>query len=56
MDGHFVSKDELLTMATLPSRDELLARLLGMLKYPLSSLAVVLNQVAKSKEGAVVTA
>lgn len=56
MDGRFVSREELLTMATLPSRDELLARLLGMLKYPLSSLAVVLNQVAKSKEGAVATA
>ena len=36
MDGHFVSRDELLAMATLPGREELLARLLGMLKYPLS--------------------
>lgn len=50
LDGHFISKDELMSMATLPSRDELLARLLGMLKYPLSSLAVVLNEVAKQKE------
>ena len=49
MDGHFVSKDELMAMATLPGRDELLARLLGMLKYPLSSLAIVLNEVAKTK-------
>ena len=54
MDGHFVSKSDLLAMATLPSRDELLARLLGMLKYPLSSLAVVLNQIAKQKEGSAV--
>jgi len=51
MDGHFVSRDELLSMATLPGREELLARLLGMLKYPLSSLAVVLNQVATQKNG-----
>ena len=50
MDGHLVSHTELVDIATLPSRDELLARLLGMLKYPLSSLAVVLGQVAKSKE------
>ncbi len=49
MDGHALSHEELIDMATLPSRDELLARLLGMLKYPLSSLAVVLNQVAKQK-------
>jgi large subunit ribosomal protein L10 len=52
MDGHFVSQADLTAMATLPSRDELLARLLGMLKYPLSSLAVVMNQIAKQKEGA----
>jgi large subunit ribosomal protein L10 len=49
MDGHLMSRAELIDIATLPSRDELLARLLGMLKYPLSSLAVVLNQVAKGK-------
>lgn len=49
MDGHLVSQEELLAMATLPGREELLARLLGMLKYPLSSLAVVLNQVAQQK-------
>jgi len=49
MDGHFVTLAELTDIATLPSRDELLARLMGMLKYPLSSLAVVLNQVAIKK-------
>lgn len=49
MDGHQVSHEELIDMATLPSRDELLVRLLGMMKYPLSSLAIVLNQVAKQK-------
>ncbi len=49
MDGHMVSHTELIDIATLPSRDELLARLFGMLKYPLSSLAVVLGQVVKAK-------
>jgi large subunit ribosomal protein L10 len=49
MDGHIVSHEELMDMATLPSRDELLARLAGMLQYPLSSLAVVLNEIVKQK-------
>ncbi len=48
-DGHAVNHQELLDMATLPSREELLARLMGMLQYPLRSLAIVLDQVAKSK-------
>lgn len=49
MDGHALSHEELMDMATLPGRDELLARLMGMLKYPLSSLAIVLDQVSKQK-------
>lgn len=49
MDGHALSHEQLVEMATLPTRDELLARLMGMLQYPLSSLAVVLNQVVKQK-------
>jgi large subunit ribosomal protein L10 len=49
MDGQLVSHEQLLDMATLPTRDELIARLLGMMKYPLSSLAVVLNEVSKQK-------
>lgn len=48
-DGHAVSKTELMDMATLPSREELIARLLGMLQYPVRGLAVVLDQVAKQK-------
>lgn len=52
MDGHALTREQVVEMATLPSRDELIARLLGMLMYPLSSLAIVLNQVAKQKESA----
>lgn len=48
-DGHVIAHDQLIDIATLPSREELLARLAGMLKYPLSSLAVVLGQIAKGK-------
>jgi len=48
-DGHALTKEELTDMATLPSRDELIARLLGMLQYPVKSLAIVLDQIAKQK-------
>jgi large subunit ribosomal protein L10 len=49
-NGKALSLAELTEMAVLPSRDELIAHLLGMMKYPLSSLAVVLDQVAKQKQ------
>lgn len=48
-DGHALSNAQLIEMAVLPTHDELMARLMGMLKYPLSSLAVVLNQISKNK-------
>ncbi|MCC6934346.1 MAG: 50S ribosomal protein L10 [Candidatus Yanofskybacteria bacterium] len=51
-DGHAISLAELTDMATLPSREELIARLLGMLQYPVKSLAIVLDQVAKNKTAA----
>ncbi len=53
LDGKFVTKADVLAMATMPSRDVLLSRLLGMMMYPISSLAMVLKQIAdKSGEGA----
>jgi len=48
-DGHAVTQAELIDMATLPTRDELIARLMGMLQYPVRGLAVVLDQIAKQK-------
>lgn len=48
-EGHSMTAEALMEMASLPSRMELIAQLLGMMKYPLSSLAVVLNQVAEKK-------
>jgi large subunit ribosomal protein L10 len=42
----FMDFAEFTEFASLPSRDVLIARFLGMLKYPLSALAVVLNQIA----------
>jgi len=49
MDGRVVSHEDLIEMATMPTRDELVARLLGMLQYPLKSLAIVLGQIEQSK-------
>ena len=50
MDGKFVGKEGFLEFAKLPSKEVLLGRLVGMLTYPMRGLAVVLAEVAKSKE------
>ncbi len=39
-------------LASIPSRDELLARLLGVMQAPVSGLAVVLAAIAKQRGGA----
>lgn len=49
-ESHFIGKDGFLEMAMMPSREVLLARLFGMMKYPISGLTIVLNEVAKKKE------
>ena len=49
-ENGFMSKEGFLEMAQMPSRDTLLARLFGMMKYPISGLAIVLGEVAKKKE------
>ena len=46
---NFLAKDAFMEMAKMPSRETLLARLFGMMKYPISGLAIVLNEVAKKK-------
>jgi len=48
-DGHVMTTEEVVELGTMPSRDELIVRLLGMLNYPLQSLAIVLNQIAEGK-------
>lgn len=52
-DKNFLAKDAFMEMAKMPSREILLARLFGMMKYPISGLAIVLNEVAKKKEATV---
>ena len=49
MGDHAVSPEDLMEMATMPGKEELIVRLLGLLNYPLQSLAIVLNQIAESK-------
>lgn len=50
IDGKVVSKEELVTLAKLPSREVLLAKLAGSLLGTISKLAVALDQVQKQKE------
>jgi len=52
IDGKIVSSEELITLAKLPSREELIAQLAGALLGNISKLAVALDQVAKQKETA----
>ncbi len=50
MDGKVLPLDDVIAMAELPSKDALMAQLLGMMLAPLTSLAVVLKAIAE-KDG-----
>ena len=52
LEGKTTSVEELVTLAKLPSREELIAKLAGCLLGNISKLAVALDQVAKQKETA----
>lgn len=47
--GKFMDFVQFTEFAKLPSREVMIARLLGMMKYPLSALAMVLDQISKKK-------
>ncbi|OGN17527.1 MAG: 50S ribosomal protein L10 [Candidatus Yanofskybacteria bacterium RIFCSPHIGHO2_02_FULL_50_12] len=49
LDGGFITKEQFLEMAKMPSREILLGRLVGMLTYPMRGLAVVLSEIEKKK-------
>ena len=51
MDGKVLPLDDVIAMAELPSKDALMAQLLGMMLAPLTSLAIVLKAIA-DKDGA----
>jgi|SRR3989344_646006 len=46
----FISREEFLEIAKLPSKEILIGRLLGMLTYPMRGLAVALSEIAKKKQ------
>ena len=49
VNGKVFSAAEVNTLADLPSREQLIARLLGSMMSPISGLAVALDQIAKQK-------
>lgn len=51
MDGSILSKEEIQELSKLPSKEGLLSVVLGTMLAPITSLAVVLDQIAK-KQGA----
>ena len=48
-ENNFLNKENFLEMAKKPSRETLIARLLGMMKYPISGLAITINEISKKK-------
>lgn len=50
IDGKVTSIEEILTLATLPSREELLSKLAGSLLQTISKVAVAIDQVRIKKE------
>lgn len=51
MDGQAMSVQQLQVLAELPSRDVLIAKLLYLMKFPISGLAVALEGIRKQKAG-----
>lgn len=49
-EGKFMSKDEMMSIATIPSTPVLYAQLLAMLNAPIQGFASVLHQYAEKKE------
>ena len=48
--GKFMDLVQFTEFAKLPSKEVMIARLLGMMRYPISALAVALDQISKKKE------
>ena len=51
MDGKLFDAKQLQVLAELPSREVLIAKLLYLMQYPISGLAVVLDGIRKQKAG-----
>lgn len=51
IESTFYDKSSIVTIASLPGKDELLGRLFGSMKSPISNFARVIKQIADKKEG-----
>lgn len=51
VDGTYYDQKGIELIATIPSREELLGKLLGSIQSPITNLARVLNQIAEAKGG-----
>ncbi len=51
VEGSVLSVDQLKSFGSLPSKDALIAQVLGTFLAPISALAVVLDQIRQAKEG-----
>ena len=52
VEGNYYDKAGMEALANVPSREELLGKLLGSIQSPIANLSRVLNQIAESKGGA----
>ena len=52
VEGTFYDVDGVKALASIPSREELISKLLGSLQSPITNLARVLNQIAEKGDGA----
>ena len=51
VEGTFYDKDGIQVIASIPSRDELLAKFLGSIQSPITNFARVIKQIAEQKDG-----
>ena len=52
VEGNYNDQAGIMALSQVPSREELLGKLLGSIQSPIANLARVLNQIAESKGGA----
>ena len=50
VEGEYYDADKLMALANIPSREELIAKLLGSLKAPMSNFVYLLSAVADKKQ------
>ena len=55
VEGTFYDQAGMKTISSIPSREELLSKMLGSLQSPITNFARVLNQIAEKGDGAAET-